>query len=41
MVTGVFVEVANGVSPLETVAPVDKSRFVARVFADWIKAIVR
>jgi hypothetical protein len=41
-VDGVFVEVANaGVWQLEMIAPADKTRFVAPVFADWTKAVVR
>jgi len=41
-VDGVFVEVPNaGVWQLELIAPVDKTRFAAQVFADWINAVVR
>jgi hypothetical protein len=40
-VDGVFVETTNGVWQLEMVAPVDKTRFVAPIFADWVKFIGR
>jgi S1-C subfamily serine protease len=41
-VDGVFVEVANaGVWQLEMITPVDKTRLIAPVFAEWIKTVAR
>ena len=38
---GIFVEAPNGVWQREKVALVDQTRFVAQIFADWIKTIAR